>query len=92
MSICSRMWEKREVKIEPGGTGTLSVVLLLAASVVAAAQDRLATAQQPATQPAPATRFPARRPAHRRRRPQLKAPRRCGSWWASRCSSTPPSG
>ena len=47
MSICSRMWEKHEVNLTPVVRGALSVLLLFAASVVAATQD------QPSTQPVP---------------------------------------
>src|SRR3984893_7106702 len=47
MSICSRLGEKREVRTSRTILGTLSIWLLLAAFIVAPAQE------QPATQPAP---------------------------------------
>lgn len=51
MPICSRIWEKRELKTSQALSGTLQVLLLLTASVMAT--GILATAQQPATQPPP---------------------------------------
>ena len=54
MSIRSRMWEKCEVNLKPGGTRALSLVLLVARLRPAAAQDQPAAAQAPAPQPAPA--------------------------------------
>ena len=51
MPICSRIWEKRELKTSQALPGTLQVLLLLTASVMA--MGVLATAQQPATQPPP---------------------------------------
>jgi pilus assembly protein CpaC len=51
MPICSRIWEKRELKTSQALSGTLQVLLLLTASVMALGV--LATAQQPATQPPP---------------------------------------
>ncbi len=51
MPICSRIWEKRELKTSQALSGTLQILLLLTASVMAVAV--LATAQQPATQPPP---------------------------------------
>jgi pilus assembly protein CpaC len=47
MSIRSRMWEKREVKLSPVIFGAISVLLLFTASVAAVSQD------QPPTQPTP---------------------------------------
>jgi len=51
MPICSRIWEKRELKTSQALPGTLQVLLLFTASVMA--MGVLATAQQPATQPPP---------------------------------------
>ncbi|MGA8310539.1 MAG: type II and III secretion system protein family protein [Terriglobales bacterium] len=51
MPICSRIWEKRELKTSQALSGTLQILLLLTASVMA--MGVLATAQQPATQPPP---------------------------------------
>jgi pilus assembly protein CpaC len=51
MPICSRIWEKRELKTSQALSGILQVLLLLTASVMTT--GILATAQQPATQPPP---------------------------------------
>jgi pilus assembly protein CpaC len=51
MPICSRIWEKRELKTIQALPGALQVLLLFTASVMA--MGVLATAQQPATQPPP---------------------------------------
>jgi pilus assembly protein CpaC len=53
MSIRSRMWEKCEVNLNPV-VRTLSLVLLVAVSALAAAQDQPAAQSPVATQPAPA--------------------------------------
>jgi pilus assembly protein CpaC len=53
MSICSRLGQKREVRTSRTVLGTLSILLLLAASIAAAPQEQLAP-QPPAPEQAPA--------------------------------------
>jgi pilus assembly protein CpaC len=53
MSICSRLGQKREVRTSRTLLGTLSILLLLAASIAAAPQEQLAP-QPPAPEQAPA--------------------------------------
>ena len=70
MPICSRIWEKRELKTSQTLPGTLQVLLLLTASVMA--MGVLATAQQPATQPPP-EQTPAPGPEASSQAPQAEA-------------------